>query len=112
MILKDPPTLKDVLKIFIVGLALRSYAVTSDSNGQERRTSIGHEFARRVQLAANRMVIAKHYRFVKNRRLMWCMTPERLKDYDAKNKQRAAEQKRELTQSVQEFVTKVNPNVK
>ncbi|KAH8386667.1 hypothetical protein KR093_001841 [Drosophila rubida] len=95
MLLKDQPTFKEVAKVFIVGLALRSYI--ADGDGQQRRTCFGHELSRRICMAANRHRPSTRYRLLK------FMSPERLKDYDVRNKERAIEQQRELSQKAQEF---------
>ncbi|KAH8279539.1 hypothetical protein KR044_011917 [Drosophila immigrans] len=80
MLLKDQPTFKEVAKVFIVGLALRSYI--ADGDGQQRRTSFGHELSRRICMAANRHRPSTRYRLLK------FMSPERLKDYDMSHKAR------------------------
>ncbi|XP_062139114.1 uncharacterized protein LOC133847864 [Drosophila sulfurigaster albostrigata] len=91
--LKDQPTFKEVAKVFIVGLALRSYI--ADGDGQQRRTCFGHELSRRICIAANRHRPSTRYRLLK------FMSPERLKDYDMRHKEQ-----RDLRQVAHEFASK------
>ncbi|EDW06043.2 serine/threonine-protein kinase pkpA [Drosophila mojavensis] len=81
MLLKDQPSFKEVAKVFIVGLALRSYV--SNGDGEQRRTCFGHELSRRICMAANR------HRANNRHRLLKLMSPERLKEYELSNKTRA-----------------------
>ncbi|XP_034489497.1 uncharacterized protein LOC117793316 [Drosophila innubila] len=85
MLLKDQPTFKEVAKVFIVGLALRSYIADGDNDGQQRRTCFGHELSRRICLAANRHRPSARHRFLK------FVSPERVKDYDVRHRQRSME---------------------
>ncbi|XP_017851501.1 uncharacterized protein LOC108606160 [Drosophila busckii] len=98
MLLKDQPSIKEVAKVFIVGLALRSYV--ADTDGQQRRTCFGHELSRRICSVANRN------RPIYRRRLQKLLPAERIKDYDLRNKQRVVEQQRELRLQAQEFANK------
>ncbi|XP_064538924.1 uncharacterized protein LOC135428753 [Drosophila montana] len=104
MLLKDQPSFKEVAKVFIVGLALRSYV--ADGDGQQRRTCFGHELSRRICMAANRQRVNNRHRLLK------FMSPERLKDYDMRNKQRAIQQQRELSHRAQAFAANTNLNSK
>ncbi|EDV92001.1 uncharacterized protein LOC6565746 [Drosophila grimshawi] len=92
MLLKDQPTLKDVAKVFIVGLALRSYVTDGSGNGNQRRTSFGHELSRRICNATNRSsTICQRHR-------QKFLTLERIKDYDMQYKEKIdlSRQTREL----------------
>ncbi|XP_068154852.1 uncharacterized protein [Drosophila tropicalis] len=111
--LRDPPTFKEVAKIFIVGITLRSYLVDNASCSDEKQqtTSLGHEISRRIAVAVfgltDRHLLAR--RVAASRRRIWQMSPERIKDYDVQNKKRAAERKLQLNQSVNQFAVKAAP---
>ncbi|XP_023037195.1 uncharacterized protein LOC111519645 [Drosophila willistoni] len=111
--LRDPPTFKEVAKIFIVGITLRSYLAdnASCSDEEQRTTCLGHEISRCISVAfcglADRHLLAR--RSAATRRRIWQMSPERIKDYDVQNKKRAAERKLQLNQSVNQFAVKAAP---
>ncbi|KAM8719572.1 hypothetical protein ACLKA7_005758 [Drosophila subpalustris] len=112
MLLKDQPTFKEVAKVFIVGLALRSYLTDGDGQDgsgqqQQRRTCFGHELSRRICMLATSSGRRPSSRqsdsdsdsswswswSLSRHRFLKFMSPERLKDYDVRNKQRKLGQK-------------------
>ncbi|KAL7743209.1 hypothetical protein ACLKA6_016337 [Drosophila palustris] len=128
MLLKDQPTFKEVAKVFIVGLALRSYLTDGDGQDgqqQQRRTCFGHELSRRICMLATSSGQRPSSRqsdsdsdsswswswSLSRHRFLKFMSPERLKDYDVRNKQRKLGQKAaETTGHVTDCATKCGNN--
>ncbi|KAH8388673.1 hypothetical protein KR009_010762 [Drosophila setifemur] len=92
---KEPPTLQQVAKVFLLGLTLRSYVVKGEkgSDGRELYTCLGHDVSRWISSTVD----IRKYRRLRHRKRNRLMSPERILDYDRRHQKRTIGKVEELS---------------